>query len=380
MGEIYEALEDTLDRRVALKIIAPNAVSPKEHADLLPMFLNEARTLAQVNHPNIVAIHGIYAAAQNPFIAMEYVEGVSFKDLFSAFSFSAAEMAPFFLQMLEGVTQLHERGILHRDLKPHNLMLRVDGQIKILDFGIAKRARDFSNTLPGLPVGTLAYMAPEVIHGAPADHRSDLWSLGAIFYEAVVGAQLVSLYSQRVAGVRASAESDLIFPHECLNRVPAPIRTFIGRICDKSPEFRYSSAAHAARDLRLLMKQLEPQPDGFAKHIVSKAEEFSNQTAAKSRCSKRSVLRAAVPSRPMKPALKDGSSWVPATIIGTGLGLALAWSVGQVPLPLQKKSPVLSGELKAAGVKPASRAKSPTMKSGKKLRRPAGSPYGRKGR
>src|SRR6266404_571186 len=192
MGEVYEAYEHRLQRRVALKVIAPAKAGTHGEVDLVRRFLQEARTLAQINHTNVVTIYSIDRIDDVQFIAMEFVDGASFKDLFSLFALSADEAAPIFLQLLEGLRALHDNKILHRDIKPHNLMIRSNGQIKILDFGIAKRMndRDRENTTVGVVVGTLAYLPPEVLYGTAASVRSDLWSLGAIFYECMVGQPL----------------------------------------------------------------------------------------------------------------------------------------------------------------------------------------------
>lgn len=282
MGEVYEAHEGSLGRRVALKIIAPQNAGANDEVDLLPRFLNEARTLAQVNHPNVVTIHAIQKIPNHHFIAMEYVEGASFRDLFSLFSFSAHEMAPYFLQLLEGVGALHNRMILHRDLKPQNLMLRPDGQVKILDFGIAKREGE-GDAVPETLMGTLSYMAPEVVGGSRADFRADLWSLGAIFYEALVGNQLITLYSERIKGIRAQPDSNVVFPEECLERVPPSIRRFIGRLCEGEPEHRFANAEEAARELKRIILELPDQPLRLARSLNSTLADIDEGVKANAR-------------------------------------------------------------------------------------------------
>lgn len=336
MGEIYEAEETSLGRKVALKIIAPQDAPAAEGIDLLAMFLNEARTLAQVNHPNVVTIHTIQETDGNHLIAMEYVEGVTFKDVFKNFAFSAAEAGTLFWQMLEGVAALHARGIVHRDLKPQNLMLLREGRVKILDFGIATHTSDIGTTQPGRRVGTLSYMAPEVVHGGAADFRSDLWALGAIFYEAMVGMQLATLYTQRIDGVRANPYSDVVFPQECLSRIPPQMRSFIGRMCEKTPELRYVSAAQAAQDLRLLLRELPLPPESYLGLCVSKCEQL-NQGASKSvATSKRAFLQELIypggaPDEEMTeivptPPVIFGSKWVPLTLAASAVFLVLMFA------------------------------------------------------
>src|SRR5262249_14746537 len=129
MGEVYETFETRLHRKVALKVITPRTAD--NGVDLVKRFLMEARTLAQINHPNVVTIYAIDKADGRDFIAMEYVDGATFKDLLHLLAFSAEEAAPIFIQMLEGLRALHENDILHRDVKPNNIMLKPNGQIKI---------------------------------------------------------------------------------------------------------------------------------------------------------------------------------------------------------------------------------------------------------
>lgn len=266
MGEVYEAYEHKLQRRVALKVIAPQKAGSHGEVDLVRRFLQEARTLAQVNHPNVVTIYSIDRIKDTQFIAMEFVDGASFKDLFELFALSADEATPIFLQLLEGLRSLHDNKILHRDIKPHNLMIRPNGQVKILDFGIAKRLNDGEreNTTVGVVVGTLSYLPPEVLYGTAANVRSDLWSMGAIFYECMVGQPLVSMHNMKIKGIKAAMNSDVIFPQECLPWIPAEMRAIVGKLCDRQPEMRYLSASEASEDLRRFQLGRAPSVPGAA--------------------------------------------------------------------------------------------------------------------
>ncbi len=196
MGAVYEAQEIALERKVALKVIAPPNPDDHDNEELVQRFMQEARTLARVNHPNVITIFAIDTSEGVPFITMELVEGISFKELLAVSFLSADLAAPMFIQMLEGVQCLHNNRIVHRDLKPHNIMVRKDGQVKILDFGIAKPSDSGNFTHVGVVVGSLAYMAPEVKLGIAASERSDLWNLGAIFYECLTGKALPKVQSE----------------------------------------------------------------------------------------------------------------------------------------------------------------------------------------
>ncbi len=279
MGEVYEAYEHSLDRRVALKVISAQKVGSRGEVDLIRRFLQEARTLAQVNHPNVVTIHAIDRIDNIQFIAMEFVEGALLSDLFSMFAFSADEATPMFFQLLKGMRALHDKQILHRDIKPHNLMLRPDGQIKILDFGIAKRVGDAEHEKADKSkklVGTLAYLPPEVVNGSRADIRSDLWSLGAIFYECLVGQPLVSLTKTRVIGVRATAESDVVIPEEALTRIPVEMRVIIAKLCAQNPEHRYATVREVLEDLKNYQSSRTPLAPHFAQALAKTVDNIED--------------------------------------------------------------------------------------------------------
>lgn len=268
MGEVYEAHEVNLQRRVALKVIAPRDPDEHDREELIHRFLQEARTLARVNHPNIVTIYAIDNMGDVPFIAMEYIEGVSFKELLKEFVLTAEAAAPLFVQMLEGVRCLHENRIIHRDLKPHNILLRPDGQIKVLDFGIAKHAGAGEYTQVGVVVGTLPYMAPELKSGVPASPQSDFWSLGAIFYECLIGKPLI------LAMRDSNGLKEVPYPSD--TRVPIEMRAIIQKMCAPRPADRYVSAVQAIEELHKF-QQNRPQPTpeiwaGLAQKINSISE------------------------------------------------------------------------------------------------------------
>ena len=279
MGEVYEAFEAKLERRVALKVVAP--LNPDEHdaEDLIRRFLQEARTLAQVNHPNIVTIYTIDKIDNVQFIAMEYVEGVSFKELLKKFALSADEAAPLFIQMLEGLKCLHDNKIIHRDLKPHNLLLRSDGQVKLLDFGIAKKLVEAvgERTQTGVIAGTLPYMAPEVRIGVPASPRSDLWSLGAIFYECLVGRPLAKVL-QEEHEQKGVTPKGLIWPKDSLSWIPPEMRSIIETMCAERIEHRYASCEDAIEAIKMFQKF---RPAVTNDIFASLAKKVRNLTEAK---------------------------------------------------------------------------------------------------
>jgi serine/threonine protein kinase len=266
MGAVYEALEISLERKVALKVIAPPNPDDHDAEELVQRFMQEARTLARVNHPNVITIFAIDTAEAVPFITMELVEGISFKELLHV-SFLSADLAtPMFIQMLEGLQCLHANRIVHRDLKPHNVMVRKDGQIKILDFGIAKPVDSGNFTHVGVVVGSLAYMAPEVKLGIAATERSDLWNLGAIFYECLTGKALPK--------VMAEDPKAKEIPYAANSTIPQEMRAVIAKLCHQRPLERYENCEQAIEDLKAFQRKRAPVTPDVMHAFTRKVEEI----------------------------------------------------------------------------------------------------------
>jgi serine/threonine protein kinase len=194
MGEVFRARDERLGRDVALKLIRP---ASSDNPDHLRRFEQEARAAAALNHPNILAIYDVGFEGSVPYIVSELLEGKSLRQRLVEGPLPMREAADYALQIAQGLTAAHERLIVHRDLKPENLFLTRDGRVKILDFGVAKlqappdadrRVESMTTvTKHGAMVGTVAYMSPEQLRGKPVDHRSDIFSFGAILYEMLAG-------------------------------------------------------------------------------------------------------------------------------------------------------------------------------------------------
>jgi serine/threonine protein kinase len=266
MGAVYEALELALERKVALKVIAPPNPGDHDADELVQRFMQEARTLARVNHPNVITIYAIDTAESVPFITMELVEGISFKELLAVSFLSADLAAPMFIQMLEGLQSLHANRIVHRDLKPHNVMVRKDGQIKILDFGIAKPADAGNFTHVGVVVGSLAYMAPEVKLGIAATERSDLWNLGAIFYDCLTGKALPKVLAENPNAKEIPYAANSPIPHE--------MRAIIAKLCHQRPLERYENCELAIEDLKAFQRKRTPVTPDVMHAFTRKVEEI----------------------------------------------------------------------------------------------------------
>ena len=194
MGRVFLAHDNRLNRLVAVKLISHYTAAEEER---VRRFRQEALAVSALNHPNILTIYEIGEVDGNSFIATEFVDGLTLRELIDRSSLSIEKCIDIAKQVATALSAAHSAGIIHRDIKPPNIMVRNDGLVKILDFGIAKFTQPTSETqpdsgvetLPGTVVGTAAYMSPEQARGKPIDQRSDIWSLGVILYEMIAGRQ-----------------------------------------------------------------------------------------------------------------------------------------------------------------------------------------------
>ncbi|MGE5206782.1 MAG: serine/threonine-protein kinase, partial [Chlamydiota bacterium] len=194
MGEVYRARDPRLGREVAIKILPPQFSAD---ADRLRRFEQEARAAAALNHPGILAIYDLGTQSNgSPYIVSELLEGESLRERLRSGPLPLRKAIEYGAQIALGLAAAHEKGIVHRDLKPENLFLTKDGRTKILDFGLAKLTERSSDaetvvhsegTSPGMVLGTVGYMSPEQVRGIATDHRSDIFTLGAILYEMLSG-------------------------------------------------------------------------------------------------------------------------------------------------------------------------------------------------
>ena len=196
MGDVYRAHDSKLGREVALKVLPVEMASDPQR---LERFQREARAVAALNHSNIVTIYSVEEADGVHFLTMELVQGRSLDGLIPENGFTPERLLELAGPIAEALSQAHQRGITHRDLKPANVMVSEEGLVKVLDFGLAKLNESGSEsnltqlateallTQDGMVLGTLPYMSPEQVEGKPVDHRSDIFSLGILFYEMATG-------------------------------------------------------------------------------------------------------------------------------------------------------------------------------------------------
>jgi len=262
MGEVYRARDTRLSREVALKVL-PSEVSADP--DRLRRFEQEARAASALNHPNIVVVYDVGRSNSISFIAMEWVQGKSLRDLMISGPLAIRKLLPLATQLAEGLARAHAAAIVHRDLKPENVMVSEDGFVKILDFGLAKLALTSADKLSVAPtavieaprteagtvLGTVGYMSPEQAAGREVDYRSDQFSFGAILYEMVTGRRAFrgdSAAETLAAIIREEPEPLASVRPE----VPSPLGWVIERCLAKEPAERYESTRDLARDLATL--------------------------------------------------------------------------------------------------------------------------------
>src|SRR5262249_25946852 len=263
MGQVYQAQDTKLKRIVAIKRMAPKLQQDERDRR---RFLREAQQASALNHPNIAAIYDVIEENDDVLLVMEYVEGTPLRSVLQGKKgLSTDEFYNIGVQGLEGLNAAHEKGILHGDIKPENIMITPEGRIKILDFGVARRfslgepddATLTVATLSGAVNGTPAYMAPEVLMQKPYDGRADLFSLGLVYYEMLGGAQ--PFETDSIAGTMASVLHTDPPPIERINpKVPAPVSAVVQTMLAKDPAQRYSSARDVLVDLRRVQEGERP--------------------------------------------------------------------------------------------------------------------------
>jgi len=260
MGEVWRAEDTRLMRQVAIKILSERIASDPEWK---ARFLREARTIAQMNHPNIATIYSIEQEADKIFIAMELVEGESLATVLARGALEPVEAVRILRQVAEALAEAHDKGIVHRDVKPDNIIVGKRG-VKVLDFGIAKQITSTSAsptlTQAGLIVGTPFYMSPEQALGRPVDARSDLFSLGVVLYEALAGKRPFEGESVTETMMNIIMQE----PPELATlapKVPTALNEIVGRALQKKPERRYGSAGEMVDALaRVDFKQPAARP------------------------------------------------------------------------------------------------------------------------
>ena len=263
MGEVYLAEDIRLNRKVALKLLPPHfTVNP----DRVRRFEREARAASALNHPNIVTIYEIGQSDTTHFIATEFVDGKTLRQLINEKPFTLNETLNVSMQIADALSGAHTAGIVHRDIKPENIMVRQDGYVKILDFGLAKLTEqqtsgaDLENptllqSTPGLVMGTVHYMSPEQARAKNVGVGTDIWSLGIVIYELLAGN--VPFTGETPSHVMVSLMEDKLPPLKERANVPHELDRFVTKALQKNKKERYQTAGQLARDLKNFKQKLQ---------------------------------------------------------------------------------------------------------------------------
>jgi eukaryotic-like serine/threonine-protein kinase len=267
MGEVYLAQDIKLGRNIALKLLPASFTND---ANRLQRFQQEARAASALNHPNILTIHEVGEQHGRPYIATELIEGETLRQrLAYAWHLDSDTALDIITQVASALAAAHEAGIIHRDIKPENIMLRRDGYVKVLDFGLAKLTerkaarsdpeaptRIHNDTSPGMVMGTVNYMSPEQARGLPVDERTDIWSLGVVFYEMLSGQP--PFRGQTPTDVTVSIlEKDPASLTALSDDVPAELDWIVRKALTKDREERYQTVRELLGDLRRVRQELD---------------------------------------------------------------------------------------------------------------------------
>ncbi|PYL77532.1 MAG: hypothetical protein DMF27_05670, partial [Verrucomicrobia bacterium] len=284
MGEVYLARDERLGRKVALKLLPEHLTADETQ---LSRFKAEARSASALNHPNILTVYEIGAEGNRHFIATEFIEGITLRASLTRERMNLQDALEIAVQVASALAAAHETGVVHRDMKPENIMLRPDGYVKVLDFGIAKLTEQrpvpdldeigttaVLQTRAGLVLGTARYMSPEQTRGQTVDARSDIWSLGVVIYEMIAG--IPPFHGKTPSDCIASILTTQPPPLSgVLPEVPLNLESILQKALRKNSDERYQTIKEMLADLRNLKGELEaegssPQTKARAESIVSK--------------------------------------------------------------------------------------------------------------
>ena len=280
MGVVYRGQDSMLDRAVALKTVLMT-FSTEDHEGYLARFRQEARAMGALNHPSIISVYDYGNEGDIAYMAMELLEGRELRDVLSQSRLPLARVLEIAAAVAEGLAFAHARGVVHRDIKPGNIMVLEDGRAKIMDFGIARVRASDVKTQAGMMMGSPKYMSPEQILGGAADQRSDIFSLGVVLYEMLAGAPPFSgddipQLMYQVCNARVS------LPSRLNPEVPEVLDLVVAKALEKAPDARYQDAGELAADLRRCAQAVaradEPAPRPVAASIDASAATQSQAT------------------------------------------------------------------------------------------------------
>ncbi len=315
MGEVWKAEDLNLERQVALKFLASHLIADPE---IHKRFQREAKAAASLSHPNICYVHEIDEVDGRAFLAMELVEGEGLEDRIEQGPLPLNEALDLARQAAEGLQAAHDKGIVHRDIKPGNIRITADGRAKILDFGLALLTEGSKLTKLDTRVGTVAYMSPEQAQGAEVDHRSDIWALGCLLYEMVSGQRpFKGQYDQALLYEIVGEEPEPLTGLR--TAVPVELEFIANKCLEKQAVNRYQTAREVMVDLRNLEEKLKSGKSTILRSGAAAAGVSGVNSLDQS------VARSAVSVDPgPRGQHRERLAWLIAAALGVGM-LALAF-------------------------------------------------------
>jgi len=334
MGRVYKVRNKFSNREEAMKVLLPDLNSERE---LAARFMVEIRTLASLDHPNIAQLRTAFQVENELVMIMEYVEGVTLEKLAGEAPLPIDRELDYAMQVLSALSYAHSRGVIHRDIKPANIMITSHGQVKLMDFGIAKNADEMQLTRPGMTIGSVYYMSPEQVRGGTVDARSDLYSFGITLYESLTGRkpfEAETSYSVLNAHLMVAP----VPPIEVNPALSPELNKIILRALEKNPDDRFQSAQEFHDALKALREPAAaPRPAAVA------APAFVPVTAAAEPISATSAGYAPVAAAPLPQA-------APAVAAGAVSGSAPGPAAAPppfVPVPVAVAKPVAAPAAKS---------------------------------
>lgn len=288
MAIVYKATDITENRLVAVKILREEC---RNNEELVRRFKNESKAISVLDHPNIVKVYDVSVNGQQPYIVMEYIDGITLKEYmeYRAQPLTYKETLHFVTQVLQALQHAHEKGIVHRDIKPQNIMLQADSSIKMMDFGIARFSRSENQTMTDKAIGSVHYISPEQAKGDVTDAKSDIYSLGVMMYEMLSGQ--LPFESDSPVSVAIKQIADIPTPLRELNpAVPEALAAITARAMAKEPRDRYASAQAMLQDIDAFKRNpsvkfeyqylTDAEPTRYVDKVVNKTA-TGKQTGAK---------------------------------------------------------------------------------------------------
>ena len=283
MGKVFKIRNLISDRVEALKVLLPDTDSTP---DVVERFAREIKLVASLDHPNIAVLRTALRAGSQMLMVMEYVEGNSLEQMLESQNPDCGRAVHFMIQVLSALSYAHQRGVVHRDVKPSNILVRADDSVKLTDFGIASRAGDPRLTGAGMALGSLYYMSPEQVRAQPVDARSDIYSAGVTLYEVVTQRRPIQGDSFH-AIMSAHLDQTPVPPIQLAPQIPLELSAVIEHSLEKSPERRFQTAAEFRSALLGVYPEIHSQVATAPRREIS-ATPTSRPTAAPSSSSTQS--------------------------------------------------------------------------------------------